>query len=186
MMVASSGVTHIWDRLVEINPTRVCRRSQAVYDAMSAVYVLKSFGCELAVSLHNRSVYFSPSKLGKELKEKIGNDLSLSSLYYLTSARDMPVSQRLVGPSSLPGGQIFVKGSHVLPLDEVACRYDANPADFIKKGEEFGGHCLEYTDASLRIYPFPRIPVVIILRRGDDEFQARVDILLDDSCTLHL
>jgi hypothetical protein len=32
----------------------------------------------------------------------------------------------------------------------------------------------------------PRIPVIMILRLGDEEFPPRVDLLLDSTCELHL
>jgi hypothetical protein len=45
---------------------------------------------------------------------------------------------------------------------------------------------LNYGDASLKLYPFPRLPVVIILWEEDDEFSPRVDILFDSTCEFHL
>ncbi|MFW6216802.1 MAG: hypothetical protein ACOC3Y_03155 [Desulfohalobiaceae bacterium] len=36
--------------------------------------------------------------------------------------KDAQCTQRLLKPQDLPGGDIFAKGSHVLPLDELASR----------------------------------------------------------------
>ena len=120
------------------------------------------------------------------LLEKVNASLCLSALWYLISARDIPITNRLIKPASLPGGQIFVKGSHVLPLDEVTDKYGGNPSGFIEQGEKYGGEKLNYGDASIKFFPYPRVPVVLILWLGDDEFHDKVDILLDDSCVLHM
>ncbi len=182
----SSGEMHVWNKLAELDPSRVCRTAKVTFDAASAVYILSSFGYELGISLKDRQIFAYSNKGAILLLNKLGNDLCLTALYYLISAKDIPISNRLIKPASLPGGQIFVKGSHVLPLDEVASKYDGNPPGFIERGETYGGQRLSYGDASVRFLPFPRIPVVLILRTGDEEFPANVDILLDDTCSLQI
>ena len=44
----------------------------------------------------------------------------------------------------------------------------------------------DYGDASLRLFPFPRVSVTIIVWKGDKEFASRADLLLDSTCELHL
>ena len=53
-------------------------------------------------------------------------------------------------------------------------------------GGETWGMPVKYGDAAVQLFPFPRIPVVIILWREDEEFQARTDLLFDSSCEFHL
>ena len=101
-------------------------------------------------------------------------------------AKDVPLSGKLVKPSGLPGGIIYEKGTHVLPLDIIAQRYDNNPEDFVSKSREFGGTMLDYGDMSHMLYPFPRIPVVFIVWSGDDEFPSQCSLLFDTSCTHHM
>jgi len=176
----------VWSKLAELDTARVCRRAKVTYDETHAVYTLRSFGCELGISLNDRKIFEYSRNGGVLLLNKLDTDLCLTTLWYLISAKDMPISNRLIKPVSLPGGQIFMKGSHVLPMDEVATKYDGNIPGFIERGEKFGGERLSYGDASMRFFPFPRVPVVLILWEGDEEFSANVDILLDDTCEVQM
>jgi hypothetical protein len=45
---------------------------------------------------------------------------------------------------------------------------------------------VQYGDAAFVLLPFPRIPVTVILWTADEEFAARVDLLLDASCELQV
>ncbi len=89
-------------------------------------------------------------------------------------------------PENLKGGQLFASGTHVLPLDEVAEKYAADKAGYLEKGIELGGESTNYGDAALRIEPFPRLPVTLVLWLEDEEFPARAELMVDSSCTMHL
>src|SRR5208283_2317268 len=80
----------------------------------------------------------------------------------------------------------FFRGSHVMPLDKVAGKYASDGKGFMMKGAHFGGTPVQYGDAAFVLRPFPRIPVTIILWTADEEFDARVELLLDTTCELHV
>ena len=91
-----------------------------------------------------------------------------------------------MNPSNASDILIFLKGSHMLPLDRIVERYGSDVQGFLMRGREFGGVQLNYGDASFRFFPFPRVPVVLLLWKKDDEFPARADLLFDSTCTIHL
>ena len=45
---------------------------------------------------------------------------------------------------------------------------------------------MNHGDASVKIFPFPRVPVVLLIWKHDEEFPARADILFDSTCSEHL
>ena len=182
----SPGEMQVWHKLAELDPSNVCNRAKVTFDKRTAVYTLTSFGCDLGIAVNDQKIFECARENEPSLFAKVNSSLYLSALWYLISAKDIPVADRLVRPVSLPGGQIFVKGSHVLPLDEVADKFGSNPFGFIKQGEKFGGEQLNYGDASIQFFPYPRVPVVLILWKGDEEFPDNVDILLDESCVLQI
>jgi hypothetical protein len=137
------------------------------------------------VSLPDRSIT-SESTGSDVLLQRLGAFFRLSILWYLTRAREIPCTGRLVRLQQVKGGDIFSRGSHVLPLDRVALRYGKDPTAFLERGKAFGGEGVNLADAAVRLHPFPRIPVVVTLWLEDAEFPARADILLDSTCELHL
>ena len=45
---------------------------------------------------------------------------------------------------------------------------------------------MKYGDASLRLYPLPRVPVVMTLWLEDEEFPPRVDLFFDTTCSMQM
>jgi len=120
------------------------------------------------------------------LVSALGDYSRLSTLRYLIHASDLPLTGQLVRPSDLSGGGIFVKGTHVLPLDKIATYFADYRGDFLSIGKSLGGSELDYGDMSLKLLPFPRVPVVLIVWCGDDEFAPKASLLFDSSCGEHL
>jgi hypothetical protein len=107
----------------------------------------------------------------------------LSILFYLSGARDIPLSQKLIRPDDIPGGDIFSRGTHVLPLPSILDSYEHRLRAFIDKGLLLGGIEAPYGDASVTLFPFPRIPVTLIIWTGDEEFPAKASFLFDSTCS---
>ncbi len=76
--------------------------------------------------------------------------------------------------------------SHLLPLNKLAEKYDGDVDGFLERGVMIGAKQMNYGDSALKLSPFPRVPIVIILWEGDEEFPARADILFDSTCSVHL
>lgn len=180
-MVVWPGEEKAWDILSALDAKSVTANADAWFHADDASYTLTCFGQEVRVSLKER-VFTSDSILGAWLLTSLGNYSRLSILKYLIHALDLPLSGQLVRPSDLPGGDIFSKGAHLLPLDRVAARFSDRDHAFFEAGQHLGGTKLGYGDISLQIHPFPRVPVVLILWSGDDEFPSTSSLLLDSSC----
>ncbi len=181
----SPGEQKAWEILEKLNPNDVCRRADVIFDKASGLYTLKSYSMDFYISPKKREI-FSNSAGSDVLLHKLGYFFKLSALCYLNNAKDIPLTERLVKPDNLRGGQLFFRGSHVLPLDKIAGKYGDNIKGFLTKGKNLSGEQLEYGDASLRLFPFPNVPVVVILWGADDEFPSRADLLFDSTSELQL
>jgi hypothetical protein len=181
----STGEEKIWETLASLDPAEVCGRTDATFDATSGLYMLKSCGRDFSVSPRERKISgHSPD--GEIFLQKLGYLFRLSVIGYLATAKDVSLTGRLVNPVNMKSGQLFFRGSHVLPLDRVAERYGNDREGFLKRGDELGGERLGYGDASMKLLPLPRVAVVSILWTVDDEFPARADLLFDSSCEVQL
>jgi len=181
----STGEEKVWETLANLSPDEVCRRAEAVFDATAGHYILRSFGREFCVSPGEKRI-FSDSPGSEVFLQKCGYFFRLSVIGYLALSRDVPPSGRLLKPENMKSGQLFFRGSHVLPLDRVAEKYGNDGGRFLKRGEELGGDRLAHGDASMRLFPLPRVPVVEILWVGDDEFPPRAGLLFDSVVELQL
>jgi hypothetical protein len=180
-----SGDQIAWALVAENEPGTICKQADVQYDFVGNKFVMRSFGQEVVIDVSNFTIT-SPTPLGERLLHRMDYFFDLACLWYMGKARNKPLSGKLVSPASLSGGEIFQKGTHVLPLDQIASRYGNDLEGFYEKGLELGGQQLEHGDAALLLHPFPRVPVTMILWAPDDEFPARADMFFDATCEQHL
>ena len=110
----------------------------------------------------------------------------LAVLWYMTSAKDIPATGRLIRPLDVKGGQRFFSGTHVLPLDRIEERFGKDKVAFIERGLKFGAEIARYGDAAVRLYPLPRVPVTVILWLQDEEYPSRVTLFFDSTVDFQL
>ncbi len=183
--INKSGEDKAWEILSTLKPADVCKAASVVYDATSISYQVTSFGMNFIVSERDKR-FSSPASESDVLLGRLGSFFRLSVLWYLVSAKDIACTNRTVKLEHIRGGEIFTRGSHVLPLDSVANKYGNNREGFFAKGKDLGGEIMTYGDASLRLAPLPRIPVTLVLWLENNEFPARLDLLFDSTCVMQL
>ena len=138
-----SGEDKAWDILSDLDSKDIETNASVLFNSHNSTYELTCFDQEVCVSVSGRNI-FSNSGSGKLLVETLGEYSRLSILRYLIHAIDLPPSGRLVQPGNLPGGDIFTKGTHVLPLDKLASCFSNNPEDFLSIGKRLGGRQLDH------------------------------------------
>jgi hypothetical protein len=178
------GEREAWDLLDRVDPADVGTRAEVPFDPSSGSYVLTSLGQDVRISLQTRDI-LGGSPAGEFLVKDLGHLSRVSILFYLIYAKDLPVSGRLVKPALLPGGEIYVRGAHALPLHRIAEEFAEDPERFLDKGNRLGGLESEHGDVSLTLFPFPKLPVLLALWRQDDEFPSGCTLLFDSTCELH-
>jgi hypothetical protein len=180
------GEENAWKNVCGLSREDIQQRTGAKYDPNAEAFILTCFGidfhvnpCEMMISC--------PSDAGEPFLEKLKDFFRLSVLYYMTSAKDIPATGRLIRPVDVKGGHRFSAGTHLLPLDAIADKFAGDGDGFLERGKKFGAEVLnDYGDASLKLYPLPRVPVTMILWLEDEEFPPKVDLFFDSTCEFQL
>lgn len=179
------GEARAWETLAGLRPQEVCSAARAAYDEASRSYRLQAFGIDFTIGLDNRTITSIDPRSALFL-ERYKDFFRLAVLWYLTSAKDIPATGRLIRPLDVKGGQRFFSGTHVLPLDRIEARFGRDKAAFVEQGLKFGAEIARIGDASVRLYPLPRVPVTIILWLQDDEYPARATLFFDSTVDFQL
>ena len=178
------GEEQAWEELADCDPLDVCDRAAVTYSKERG-YVVPVFGLPVVLDPAARTMTAS-SPESEFVLTKTAYFSRLSILFYLLRAQVLRPTGRLLRPSELKSGQIYLQGSHLLPLEPIAARFGSDPDAFLTQAARFGGQPLPHGDAAAELQPFPRIPIVIILWGEDDEFPARSYLLFDEVCELQL
>jgi hypothetical protein len=181
----AGGEEKAWVTLAGLRPCDVCSSAAVSYAEPSRTYLIRSFGIDFTVSLDTRTIASSDKRSGLFL-ERYKDFFRISILWYLTSAKDIPASGRLVRPLDVKGGQRFFSGTHLLPLDRIEERFGRDKMAFIERSLRFGAEIAAYGDAAVRLYPLPRVPVIVILWLQDEEYPARATLFFDSTVDFQL
>jgi hypothetical protein len=185
MAITDAGENKAWNLLAASDPAGICTRAGVDFNPVDGTYRVPSFGREFTVDPVARQI-LGREPDGEVFLTRYVSLFRLSLLWYLLKATAARPSGKLVKPAGLPGGDIFLKGSHVLPLDALAAKYATRPEAFLDSGATLGAIPAAYGNAAVVLFPLPKVPVTILLWTEDDEFPARADLLFDATCTAHL
>jgi len=171
----------LWQQLAELDPELTVKRAKCRYTADAGQYVLGFLNKEYVIDVDRRRIFPDDHQ-----QQEVGFLQQLCLLAYLVGAKDVPLSDKLVQPESLPGGQFFFRGFHSLPTKKLETAFGRCPERLYEIAERFGAERCEFGDASIKLYLLPRIPVTIVIWAADDQFSARASILFDSTAADHL
>ena len=174
-------------RLLEMEPSDVCRRSHAEYDADRMLYSIVAFGKTYRVNPATGDIKPAHDPSSAEWAHApVSVELGLLILFYLLGAQDVPLSGKWVNEFSLRGGALFFRGPHAIRNSEISDRFGRDIDSFRKVCLKLGAQPVEMGDAAFRFQILPRIPVLVILWYGDEEFEASAKLLMDSTINTHL
>ena len=131
------GEEQAWEELARCDPAEVCERAAAAYSPDQG-YVVPVFGLPVVLDMKARTMTAS-SPESEFVLTKTAYFSRLSILFYLLRAQKIAPTGRLLKPSELKSRQIYLQGSHLLPLEPIAARFSADPGAFLAQAARFGG-----------------------------------------------
>ena len=162
----------LWRRLAGLDGRGTARRAGCEYNEPTGSYEIR---------LLNKKFIVEPAR--KRLVTEQGASArygeQLCILAYLINARQAAASGRLTVAESLPGGEFFFRGPHRLPTAKLAEVFGEKPGLLLEAGERLGGRRVDFGDAAVELKVLPRVPMTVVVWRGDEEFGPRGSILFD-------
>lgn len=100
-------------------------------------------------------------------------------LHYLTTAKGTPLTGKLVTFREVPDGVNYFAVFFKRAIKPLLDHFGKEPERLIAAAGKLGGLKADYGDVSVTISAFSRVPVTLVLWRGDDEFTPEGSILFD-------
>ena len=170
----------LWLQLGGLDRPETARRAKCQYQCDRDCFTIALLGHEYVVDLGERQICSLAS--GPAL-EPAGFLEQLCILAYLINSKELPFAKRLVNAKSLPGGEFFFRGPHVLPIKKLVDAFGINPNQLCQAGMRFGAKKCNFGDASIELSALPRIPLTFVVWASNSEFDARASILFDQSAS---
>ncbi|WP_088187479.1 DUF3786 domain-containing protein [Desulfosporosinus sp. FKA] len=125
-------------------------------------------------------------KTVNSLEKELSIPTQILILHYLANIAEVEETGRLISFKELPGGSIYIQPFTHRAIDPLVRFFGDKPDKLKAVVSHLGGYANSLGDVGVTIRAFPRVPVTLILWRGDDEFPASGNILFDSSASLML
>jgi hypothetical protein len=178
----------LWQQLLKLDGQKTAQRAKCRYLPNPERYIIRLLNSEYMVNLPEKKVLLASRRSGgsAEQASEAGFAEELCILTYLINSQDLPVADKLVTAQALPEGQFFFRGPHKLATEKLEEVFGQCPERLYEVAGKFGAKRREFGDASIELYVLPRVPLTIVIWRGDEEFGARVSILFDETAAAQL
>ena len=159
-----------------------CYRSATQYQEINsqANIMVRYLNQSYTISLPDITILLSDSSSSVSIKDK------LLILHYFNTAKGTPLSNRLITFQELPEGTVYFPTFSKRTIIPLVNYFGNNPQLLFETGRILGGQKKDTGDAAIKIIAFPRVPVTIVIWKGDSELPATGNILFDSSITDYL
>ena len=123
---------------------------------------------------------------GQEGREDIDLKDRILMLHYLITAKGTPATGKLIGFKQVPGGLFEYASFSREVLTPLLDHFGSEPERLVEAAANLGGSRVSHGDVGVSIKAFPKVSVVILLWRGDDEFAPNGSIIFDSTVTDYL
>ncbi len=112
--------------------------------------------------------------------------MRLLSLIYLSKARAKPLSNQWIPYRELKDGLFYVKSFQETVEERIVARFSKDLETLRRAAILLGGREVEQGDMGVVIPTFPRLPLLLIMWKGDEEFSSSARFLFDRSADTYL
>ena len=114
-----------------------------------------------------------------ESEEKIPIRDKILILHYLTSAKGIPITNKVIAYKQLPEGSNYFPTFYKRAIKPLVDHFGKQPHLLIDAAGKLGGYKVDYGDVAVTINAFSRVPITLILWQGDEDFLPEGSILFD-------
>jgi hypothetical protein len=169
-----------WEDIRAADPGRICRASGALCHPRG--FILRFLTSDLLLDTEAETIF----RLGGAEEKKVVDPLlSLTALVYLLRASGDPLRNEKIGVKELKDAHFF-SGPHEFQTGPVLSRFGRDAEGFAAAAVKSGGSPLDMADSAYCFFPFPRVPIYLLLWEGDEEFPPGLNILFDRSIESYL
>jgi hypothetical protein len=157
-----------------------CQKSGTRYIASEKALIIDYLNQSYQISFPDGEVSFTTGGEDVPIKDKI------LILDYFTRAKGTPLSDKKITYKELHDGRNYFDTFAKRTIQPLVTFFGSQPEQLQKTARILGGRKADYGDAAVTIDAFSRVPVTIVLWRGDEEFAPEGSLLFDSTISDYL
>jgi hypothetical protein len=154
-----------------------CRKSGSSYIlcGTSHLITLEYLHRTYQIALPEIKICLKDDSADSDLKNKI------LILHYLLRAKGTPISHKAIAYQELSEGSVYFPSFFQRAVKPLINHFGKSPERLIELSKALGGVQTDIGDAAVTIPAFSRVPVTLVLWKGDEEFPPNANILFDST-----
>jgi hypothetical protein len=170
------------EQLAKLDIERQCQRAGAQYQVIhcKTVITVQYLNQTYAVTQPDVEVSLATGAEEVPIRDRI------LILHYLVGAKGTPPSNRPVTYKELPGGNTYFPTFSKRTTRPILNNFGNEPKLLAEVAKKLGGYRVNQGDVAVTINAFSRVPITIVVWRGDDEFPPEGNILFDANISDYL
>jgi hypothetical protein len=170
--------------LTRVNVHRVC--------SLSGATCMQDANGEAAISIpflnQNHLVQLKPEVdvIRQDSTEPLALPEKILILHYLLTARGDSLTKNLITFRQVEAGNFYYSAFLKRARDPLLHGFGENPERLLRCGAELGAVPDTVGDVSITLTALPRVPVTLVVWRGDDEFPPEASLLFDETIGCYL
>jgi len=156
-----------------------CHKSGARYLEPHEV-VINYLNQPYHIMLPDGKILLENSDIEAPLRDKI------LILHYFTGAKGTSATGKLIAYKQLPGGISYFPAFSHRVIASLVNHFGKSPEQMGKAAAKLGGRKADYGDISVTVSAFDRVPITLVLWRGDEEVAPNGNILFDANISDYL
>lgn len=159
-----------------------CRRSGSRLEQAggSNTIIIRYLGNTYKVSHPDIKVSLADSEEDVKIKDK------LLILHYLNRAKGTPVTGQTITYKELPEGLNYASNFGKRTIRPLLDNFGHQPERLLEAAAMFDFHKADFGDVAVTIDAFSRVPITLVLWKGDDELTPECSIMFDSTITDYL
>jgi hypothetical protein len=156
-----------------------CRRSSARYIRPNEI-VINYLNQPYRIIIPDCKIFLEDGVTEAALRDKI------LILHYFTGAKGTPAIGKSIAYKQLQGGVSYFPAFSQRAIGPLVRNLGRSPELLRKAAAKLGGRDADYGDVSVIINAFDRVPITLVLWRGDEEVAPNGSILFDANISDYL
>jgi len=107
-------------------------------------------------------------------------------LHYFNSAKGTPLTNKVITYKELPEGANYFPTFYQRAIKPLVTHFGNEPHRLLDMAGISGGHEADYGDTAVTINAFSRVPITLVLWKGDEEFAPEGNIMFDSTISDYL
>ena len=161
------------------NIEQQCLKSGAEYIDSQKAVVIKYLNQPYVIKLLDAGI---SSMSGEEIPIRD----TILIIHYFTQAKGTTLSDKIITYKELPEGLLYFPTYYKRTVKPLVNYFGEEPDRLLDAAQKLGGRKADYGDAAVTIDAFIRVPVTLVLWKGDEELAPEGSLLFDSTISDYL